>query len=307
MAFPDELIVTLVKSGLEVSNQFLGHQSLLTTVYRDSSFEELGEKGKIVSIPFPGVMTVTNDASTVGTFQTLTTTSKQVTLSEMPAVNFTFSDWNQFITNPTRLKEMVTAPALTAIYQYLNSGLATLITAANFDSYTPIAHEVDNVFTRAQIQKGNANLTGAKVPTTDSTSMSFVMPAFTYPLTLNRDEFSSATIRGDGETLKTGVISPVLGLKILPDHGLGHVTVSSVAKWVGFLHHKFAIGLAVRPLPIPDAPGVEGTTINFNGIPVRFLFSYDHTSKSYKGSFDLSFGYAILRKECGQIIYANKV
>ena len=274
-------------------------------MYQDVDLNDLGVKGKTVTIVFPGAPTVSNDAISVGAFQAPTSSTESVTLSQMPSVNMEVLDWEKLIANPNMIRQAYVQPAMAQIWKYLNGQLATLIDTTDLPTYTPVASVTANTLTLAQLRDARLLLQGNLVPVDELGSMTLAMQPTVYEYTLITDSFNRADIRGPeqaNQTWMTGALMQTFATKIVKDHDLPTVD-EATDKRTSVLFHEYAIGAAYRPMPIPDAPGVEGSYIDLNGLPIRVMFSYSHEQKSYLLSFDLAFGFAVLRPECAVLIY----
>lgn len=65
---------------------------------------------------------------------------------------------------------------------------------------------------------------------------------------------------------------------------------------------RYAIGLAVRPMPKPDADYVDYVTIWIDQIPLRVMISYQHLNGGYLVTVDSGFAVGVLRPSFGCII-----
>lgn len=308
MAYPADFITTLVKVGSPLAEQFVGKRSLISSVYQDVDLNEMGEKGKTVNIVVPGASTVSNDASSVGTFNSPTTSLKSITLSQMPAVNQKITEWEKLISKPEVIDKAFVQPAMTALTKYLNGQLATLMVAATLNTYTPVPHVTNRTLVLSQLRDARILMREQGVPVDSLGDMSLVMPSKVYEYTLITDQFNRSDIQGPGRSetaWATGSILQTFATNFYADDDMPSVA-GSPAKLTSCLFHKYAIAAAFRPLEVPDpSTGTFGSYLNMNGIPVRALMSFDHINKSWYLSWDLAFGFAVIRPECACLIYHN--
>jgi hypothetical protein len=66
--------------------------------------------------------------------------------------------------------------------------------------------------------------------------------------------------------------------------------------------HRYAIALALRPLPEPDGNVVHFRYVDIKGIPMRLMASYQHLKSAWLVSLDFGYALAVIRPEFGQII-----
>ena len=66
--------------------------------------------------------------------------------------------------------------------------------------------------------------------------------------------------------------------------------------------HRYAIALALRPLPEPDNKTIHWRYVNIKGIPMRLMASYQHLKNGWLVSLDFGYALAVIRPEFGQII-----
>jgi hypothetical protein len=66
--------------------------------------------------------------------------------------------------------------------------------------------------------------------------------------------------------------------------------------------HRYAIGLALRPLPPPDEKVVEYTYLDIKGIPMRVMVSYQHLKNGWLVTVDYGYALGVLRPSFGVII-----
>lgn len=87
------------------------------------------------------------------------------------------------------------------------------------------------------------------------------------------------------------------------------VAVSGITNKVATLHnftclaaHRYAIALALRPLPEPDSNTIRWRYVDIKGIPMRLMASYQHVKNGWMVTLDFGYALAVIRPEFGQII-----
>lgn len=302
MAYPTDLFKKITLVGADIGAPLQAPISLMNSVYRDLKTTEFGSSGQSVDIVFPGALTAANDASTVQAYQDVTTSVKTVTLTLMPAVNVRIKHWDKVRTDAD-IENMILLPARQAIRAYVNGQIASLITANNFDSYTPIASATAKTLTLGQLRDARANLRNAGVPVDEVGKMAVVCHGTVYENTLFSDNFTRADIVGPAraEDLRaSGQIMPSFATRFFADGQMPIDTTPTPDEYLSIFMHEWAIGVAYRPSEIPST--VKGSYVDIDGIPVRVLMSYDPANKCDQLSFDFAYGQAVIRKECGHLI-----
>lgn len=301
MAFPSEFLATVVEAGNLCAQQFQGDISLLDRVHKDFSMQP-GVQGDTVNIVYPGALTVHENADVPATLQSLTSTKKALALTTQPSVSFKVSDWVGLRANPIAVKDQYTQPALVALANYADAQIASKFTAANFNTYAPIASVTARSLAMAQLRDARIALHGQKVPVDDTPNMTLCLVPEVYDRALGSDDFSKHDVVGPVATeaaRRTGVVLPQYAAQVFCDHNLNTTTQMN-----NVLFHRYAIGAALRPIEIPQGVSTKGSYINYRGIPVRALFDYSITEKAWILSFDFAMGVIVLRPECGVLIYS---
>lgn len=71
----------------------------------------------------------------------------------------------------------------------------------------------------------------------------------------------------------------------------------------GFAFHPNAIALVSRPLALPDPrAGALGAVVNFNGLSVRVVITYDGTAQGHRVTVDLLCGVKTLDTDLGEVL-----
>jgi hypothetical protein len=79
-------------------------------------------------------------------------------------------------------------------------------------------------------------------------------------------------------------------------------TQATVTGWTALYAHKYAIGVALRPLPEPDTKVVEHMTVYVKDIPLRIMIGYQQRTPGYLVTCDFGYAIAVLRPAFGNII-----
>ena len=70
-----------------------------------------------------------------------------------------------------------------------------------------------------------------------------------------------------------------------------------------FAFHKNAIALVTRPLALPRAKNADGFVLNYNGLSIRVVITYDGQAQGHRVTMDLLCGVKTLRDDHGVPIY----
>ena len=79
-------------------------------------------------------------------------------------------------------------------------------------------------------------------------------------------------------------------------------TQATLTQYLCLAMHRYAIAVALRPLPPPDEAVVHYLPLMYRGIPLRLMFSYVHRSAGWLVSCDFGYAAAVIRPTFGTII-----
>lgn len=249
--------------------------------------------GDILNIPVPGSFT-TNDkaAGTAVTLQNPSAGKVAVTLDKHKEVTFVIEDVARAQANQDTIARHVTNAAV-AIAEKIETDVLGLVSGFATQG-TP------GVDASASGLRGvRAALNVAKAPTAGR----FVIVGPQGEVDLLADsELRDYFANSKPDAVSNGNLGRVYGMdvymsQLVPSSGAGATGIAGTA--------EFGI-LAMRSLPVTDAPGVSQMTMRdpLSGLVIRQTASYDTDLLGVKISLDVLYGFAEMRDACG-IAYAH--
>jgi hypothetical protein len=193
--------------------------------------------------------------------------------------------------------------ALKGIKSHVNAQITALFTTGNFTTNTAIACTA-HLVTTAQFLSGMAVLADQKVPVTDTAMMSLILPALPYTAVLGDDDWTQAQIAGEktAEAVRDpGQMPTAYGATVKLDQQMPVSGTAPARTFTGVYMHKWAVAMATRPLPQPDAKVVEFSYADFAGLPIRIQLGYNQLKAGYVVTLDAGYGLKVVRENCGQL------
>lgn len=281
-------ITTLATMVAAQSLGKLKSNTVLARIVNRNYDSEVATKGKIVSIPFRGALSVNDKAAnTVVTLQSPSDSAINVTLSKHKEVSFLIED-------PARA--MASYDALAGYMGDAVLGLAEQIDADIAALYSGFSQTIDATggLTEANFRRAQLYLNSAKAPTSDRWAV--LHPDAFYESQaieklINRD------YRGDAaqDALAGGYLGMFSGFNIVMDQNIKTATSRKNI----FIHRDAAV-LVTRPLPVaPEGLGVSQVSMNEDGVGLRVSMSYSPSHLGLQCTVDVLYGVAELRDAFG--------
>lgn len=234
-----------------------------------------------------------------------------IVINQHPSVSFTVQSWDK-VRTPVDLQNLYLQPKLESLLRKINKTIADLAVTGNFNSYTAITGGTDT-FTRANLTKAWANLTGAGVPTMDAGNLSFISNPGVYANMMGDENFFKESIVGKdvAELIqRKAVFAPTLNAVIKFDQQSPIVATKST----GLFFHRHAIGgVCVRPPALSlGGDGIKEAIIypfrnkagNANEFPVQIQMQASVNAQGAVIHMHAMFGLAVCRKQYGQYLVA---
>jgi hypothetical protein len=244
--------------------------------------------------------TPTNVLATALTLGSVTATPAPVQLNQHPAFWFPLPDFDMART-PSDLRALFVDEAVKKMANYIDNYIASLITTANFSTYTPIAGVTANTVVDAQMSSAWATLANNDIPVRDEASLFLAVTPSVYGNILTQASWTQQSYVGEisSEIRRTAILGRQWGALCDYDR---FIPLSGTSKNQSLLFHKYAIGLAARLLPQPKVGGVISQTVYYRGLPIRFSIDYNQQQLAETIAVDTLFGAAVIRPDFGIMI-----
>jgi hypothetical protein len=298
---------TLVTAATEASQALVGTNALMESVFLDYK-PQVTDIGQTLNINVPNIVTssVTDAGNADIALTDVSATTTALVFNNHPYYGFTVRDFEQYNT-PTSLRQTFLDAAIKGVAESIDGKIAALFTSGNFGTNSPISC-TGGYATTSQFLTGYANLADQRVPVTDMANMSYVMPPHSYALTLGDNNWTEALIAGERiaeEVRGTGELISSYGSKLKMDQQLNYQLTSGTAPHRTFtaaMFHRWAVALATRPLPEPDANVVDYTYIDYKGCPIRIMLGYNLFPKmGYVITVDAGYALGVVRPALAQL------
>lgn len=305
-AFVEVLLDTALDTELNAVKY--GRGSLLDLVHRDTALDRVGVEASEVKIWFPEPVSFADaHAGNVG-YTERRGEFKSIRLEKSPTIMYkwTESELLAISKHKETMKQRVIDPTLKAAYEFIAADLGSRLTTTNFATYTPVASVTNNTVRRAQIKDAFKLMAAQKVDTQQKDRFFCVVPQVVYLEMSDHADFAEHQITGDPGAIvrTTGLIDRQMGVQIVQDFWTPQDT--SPARYRNILMAKEAISLVIRPPEAPSsAPHISTSFLEFEGVPVRMMMTYDFDERAYVTSFDYLYGIKVFRPDLGCLIYSN--
>lgn len=296
---------TLVAAFGEANAALVGPTKLLECVYRDYREEMAPDFGQTINVPLPAAAnsSITDTGTSDFSLSTPTATTVPLVFNNHPSGAYPIQDFDRFNT-PSDVRTIFLDSYLKAILEYVNTGIAALITTGNFNAYSSYTGTAGELVA-ADMQKAWGSLAGQKVPVRDFGNMFAIVHPTVYGA-MTADAYWTANSQVGyqiaGEARRWAMLGQQWGTLIDFDPAMPTVTSGSPATttYASLVFHRHAIALAVRPLPIPDTEVVECTTLMLKGLlPVRVMVGYNQLKGAWVTTVDCGYALGVIRANHG--------
>lgn len=279
MAYPTDVRETLVKAANLAVGMIRLPNALIDCAYTE--FDTTGRLGETVNVVYPTVDSSKATNITNGDISTsaISTGTIAVKIDQKMSSSRVVRAYDQTLSGVEQLAKFSIAPAIEEVLQQVNTNLATLITAGNFNSYAAITGGAD-IFTRANLTTAWANLHGAGVPLTPG-DVFFVTHSQVYGNMMSATEFINQAIVGTNaaeSVQQNGFLLPQLGARILADPAM---PLPTAGMYSGLFFNRFALCLRTALQPPMNVSGniVETVVYPKPNLPVQIQMSEDITKQ----------------------------
>lgn len=269
---------------------------LVNTVARDTDFRPM-RQGDRVRVAKRGSLTANDKAEdTSVTFQNPALTNVDVLLNKHKEVTIAFED----VVEPIKeggfdVRTGYIEDAMLTLGEAMETDLAALITGISGTVGTAGTDITDAVMLEAR-----SALTNNRAPIDNRY---LLLAPDQLNVILGLDKFIGADKYGSNVPVQQGEFGSIYGMKVM--EGLFvPVTAGTPDTIHNVAYHRDAFVLATRPLPTPQAPGVQVGYATMNGITIRVLISYNGALLADQITIDVLYGVAELRDELGTQVLA---
>lgn len=265
---------------------------LARNVARDSDFTT-AKVGDVVNIPKTGALTANQKvAGTAVTLQNPDSTGVNVTIDQHWEVSFIVDDVAKAQANQDVMDRYI-GDGVKALGEKIETALASLygsLTAGNVNSG-------GGAIVIGDIRTARGNLSTNRAPQSDR--FLYLSPDAINDV-LGMDEFIDASKYGSNMPIQDGEFGKVYGFRVF--ESLFTQTGGSPEVTYNLYMHKNAMVLAMRALPTPKAGGVKVAVVDYQGLMLRVLYSYNADQLGDQVTIDCLYGVSTLRPELGDII-----
>ncbi len=274
--------------------------TMAALVSQDFNAEFNGKVGDTITVRKPATFTAAtfNTTSRTTTYQDATEDSVDVTLNTIKHVPFHMTD-EQMTLEITDFQTQLLTPAMEALAQALDGDLAEFAvdTAEGAGGGGTVNMSDDPATTDTAnyvFRKARERLQRNKLPLADRyvvLSPEAETVALADPLLIEVDK-SGAT-----DALRNAILGRLLGFETYGSNQFGY-GAGDKGQADGVAFHKSAIIAAIRPLNKPrGVVDANAAVVNYKGLSLRVIYSYDEDAKMDKCVVDMMYGLAAAYKE----------
>ena len=205
------------------------------------------------------------------------------------------------IRSPQDLSAKYIAPRLEALKRRMNRSIASLITVANFGTYSLISGAGADVFQRADLAGCWKNLAGAGAPLDDAANLFFRTTTTAYGNMTSDTTFAQEAIVGINDSqiaYQQARLAPLLGATVVWDQ---HLSNYNAGKEAGIFMHRYAIAGVTADPPSSGGAVQEMTMLIADKVPVQLQFAYSLPDQGYLFNLHCFWGVKVTRPELGSL------
>lgn len=270
----------------------LRNRTVLANLVQRDYEEEIKSYGDKVKVPKFGTFTANDKGATANvTVQDATSTSATITLNKHKEVTFLIYDVERAFSRNDLLQGYMES-AIQAIAEQVDTDIFALYAGlSKQEGAAGTDLDEDNVLAaRKLLVEGKAPKDG---------NWFLVIDPKDYNALLKVDRFTSAEKIGKAGAIAEGALGKLHGFNVFESQ-LAPVVAGTPDSTHGLAFHKWAVGLAVRPMEEDgNGMGVLQRTISDpeSGLAIRVTMSYNPDKLAVQVTLDLLYGVAELRDE----------
>ena len=294
---------TLVTAATEASQALVGPNAFLDAVYLEYK-PEAASIGQTLNVPIPAI--VTNSVADGGvadpTFTDITFNTEAIVFNQHPQYNYIIRDFEQF-NSPLLIRQVFLDAAIKGVAEYIDKTVAGLFTTANFTTNTAIATTA-HIITTTQFLTGMSNLLAQRVNCNDVQNMTLINHPVVWTAIMGDSNWTQQSIASElvAERVRnSGAIGTSYGATIAHDLFTPVTGTAPTRTFTGAYFHRWAVAVATRPLPPPDAKVADFMYVMYKGIPLRITLAWSVLKNGYCVLVEAGFGLKVVRPEMGQL------
>jgi hypothetical protein len=309
---------TLITAASEASAVLLGATKMVESVYLDYKPEVAPDIGQTLNVVLPANAdsAVTDTGTGDFAFSTPTANTVPLVFSHHPSAAYTITDFSEWNT-PADVRTRFLDAYLKGMLEYVNTTLCALAATANFTVNANITsasvHGQANAPEIQEADMANAwgQLAAQKVAVNDLGNFFTLTHPKVYGAMLGDSYWTANSQIGyqlAGQIRRYAMLGEQWGALIDYDQAMPTAVVSgtpNTTNYTSLVFHRYAMALAVRPLPLPQTNVVEASTIFMKGIPIRVMLGYNQLKAGWVTTVDCGFACGVIRPEMGVVITTN--
>jgi hypothetical protein len=269
---------------------------LAALVSQDFNAEFNGKVGDTITIRKPATFTAATFDTTARTttWQDATEDSVDVTLDTIKHVPFHVTD-EQMTLKISDFQTQLLTPAMEALAQAMDGALAEKLVdtaeAGGGGGTVNMSDDPATVDTANYVfRKAREVLTRNKLPLTERFAV--LSPEAT-TVALGDEIFLAADKSGSTDALRNAIVGRALGFETYETQVFG-LGAGDAGQADGVAFHKSAVIAAIRPLNKPrGVPAENSAVVNYKGLSLRVIYSYDESAKQDQVVVDIMYGLAV--------------
>jgi len=294
---------TLVTASTEASQALVGPNAFLDAIYLDYK-PEAASIGQTLNVPIPAIVTgsVADGGVADPTFTDISFTTEAIVFNKHPQFNYIVRDFEQF-NSPLLIRQVFLDAAIKGVAEYIDEQVSGLFTTGNFTTNSAIS-TTSHVVTTAQFLQGMAVLLAQRVNCNDVQNMSFIQHPVPWTALMGDSNWTQQSIASElvAERVRnSGAIGASYGATIAHDLFTPVSGSAPNRTFTGCYFHRWAVAVATRPLPPPDAKVADYMYIMYKGIPIRITLAWSVLKNGYCVLVEAGFGMKVVRENMGQL------
>lgn len=297
---------TLVAATTEASQALVGPNAFLDAIYLDFK-PEAASIGQTINVAIPNggappTASVADGGVADPVFTDISFSTAPIVFNKHPQFNYIIRDFEQF-NSPLAIRQMFLDAAIKGVAEYIDQQVAALFTTANFTTNPAIA-TTSHIITTTQFLEGMANLLAQRVNCNDVQNMTLINHPVVWTAIMGDSNWTQQSIASEliAERVRnSGEIGTSYGATIAHDLFAPVTGTAPTRTFTGCYFHRWAVAVATRPLPPPDAKVADYTYIMYKGIPLRITLAWSVIHNGYCVLVEAGFGLAVVRQNMGQL------
>lgn len=294
---------TLVTAATEASQALVGPNAFLDAVYLDYK-PEAASIGQTLNVPIPAIVTgsVADGGVADPSFTDISFTTEAIVFNKHPQFNYIIRDFEQF-NSPLLIRQVFLDAAIKGVAEYIDQQVSGLFTTGNFTTNSAIS-TTSHIITTTQFLSGMSVLLGQRVNCNDVQNMTLINHPVVWMAIMGDSNWTQQSIASEliAERVRnSGEIGTSYGATIAHDLFAPVTGTAPSRTFTGCYFHRWAVAVATRPLPPPDAKVADFMYIMYKGIPIRVTLAWSVLKNGYCVLVEAGFGMKVVRDNMGQL------